>query len=104
MSASAGIIILLGRILFVIFLFSPLLKAALAERTGLARIAVTVGFVALYSLDLKPDQLPNPDVFASLVDIIEHSPRPLLIEGKWGISRAGLGSSGSRGGRRRSRA
>jgi hypothetical protein len=49
--------------------------------------------VAIYSLDLKPDRLPQGEVLRDLIDVIEHAPRPLLIEGKWGISRAGLGSA-----------
>jgi surface polysaccharide O-acyltransferase-like enzyme len=56
------------------------------------RLCETRG-VAIYSLDLRPDSMPDPDLLRQLVAIIEHAPRPLLIEGKWGISRAGLGSA-----------
>jgi hypothetical protein len=49
--------------------------------------------VAVYSLDLKPDRLPSPEVLRLLIETIDSAPRPLLIEGKWGISRAGFGSA-----------
>lgn len=59
------------------------------ERTRLCRRRG----LSLEVVSLRADALPDDTQVRELVRILDQSPRPILIEGRWGVGRAALGAA-----------
>jgi hypothetical protein len=46
--------------------------------------------VDIYPIDLRPDRLPSREVLVQLLDVLDHCPRPILVESHRGIDETGF--------------
>jgi glucan biosynthesis protein C len=49
--------------------------------------------VQLYVVDLPEDALPSREEMEALIAVLDHAPRPILLQGRFGIARAGLAAA-----------
>ncbi len=52
--------------------------------------------VQLYVVDLPEDALPSREELEALIAVLDHAPRPILLQGRFGIARAGLAAAVAR--------
>src|SRR5262249_44292219 len=46
--------------------------------------------VELYPFNMRPDQFPTRELLGRLCDLLDHCPRPILVQGNKGIDQSGF--------------
>jgi glucan biosynthesis protein C len=56
------------------------------------RICQALG-VELYPFNMRPDQFPSREMLGRLCDLLDHCPRPILVQGNRGIDQSGFAAA-----------
>lgn len=60
--------------------------------SGLKKVCDRHG-VAIQAIDLREGQIPSRDLVVRLIDVLERSPRPILVQGYRGVDQAGFAAA-----------